>query len=81
MADTTLLALFEDIDPTADAIEKLHEMGVTDDRINVISGVPVMHKMLGRPHPWTNVSRLALGGAVAGFCFGFFLNYGTPLCL
>ena len=79
MADTTLLALFEDIDPAADAIEKLHEMGVTDDRINVISGVPVMHKMLGRPHPWTNVSRLALGGAVAGFCFGFFLNYGTPL--
>ena len=79
MSDTTLLALFEDIDPAAEAIEKLHEMGVTDDRINVISGVPIMHKMLGRPHPWTNVSRLALGGAVAGFCFGFFLNYGTPL--
>jgi len=78
MADTTLLALFEDIDPAADAIEKLHEMGVTDDNINVISGVPVTHKMLGRPHPWTNVSRLALGGAVAGFCFGVFLNYGTP---
>jgi hypothetical protein len=79
MADTTLLAVFEDIDPAADAIEKLHEMGVTDENINVISGVPVMHKMLGRPHPWTNVSRLALGGAVAGFLFGIFLNYGTPL--
>jgi len=79
MPDTTLLALFEDIDPAADAIEKLHEMGVTDDEINVISGVPVTHKMLGRPHPWTNVSRLALGGAIAGFCFGAFLNYGTPL--
>jgi len=78
MSDTTLLALFEDIDPAADAIEKLHEMGVTDDQINVISGVPVTHKMLGRPHPRTNVSRLALGGAVAGFCFGAFLNYGTP---
>lgn len=78
MPDTTLLALFEDIDPAADAIEKLHEMGITDDQINVISGVPVTHKMLGRPHPWTNVSRLALGGAVAGFCFGAFLNYGTP---
>jgi hypothetical protein len=78
MPDTTLLALFEGIDPAADAIEKLHEMGVTDDQINVISGVPVTHKMLGRPHPRTNVSRLALGGAVAGFCFGAFLNYGTP---
>ena len=78
MSDATLLALFEDIDPAADAIEKLHEMGITDDRINVISGVPIMHKMLGRPHAWTNVSRLALGGAVAGFCLGVFLNYGTP---
>ena len=78
MPDATLLALFEDIDPAANAIEKLHEMGVTDDNINVISGVPITHKMLGRPHPWTNVSRLALGGAVAGFCLGAFLNYGTP---
>ena len=65
MADTTLLALFEDIDPAAEAIDKLHDMGVTDDRLNVISGIPVTHKMLGRPHPWTNVSRLALGGAIA----------------
>jgi hypothetical protein len=78
MTDTTLLALFEDIDPAAEAIDKLHDMGVTDDRLNVISGVPITHKMLGRPHPWTNVSRLALGGAIAGFCFGLFLNFGTP---
>lgn len=78
MTDTTLLALFEDIDPAAEAIDKLHEMGVTDDRLNVISGVPFTHKMLGRPHPWTNVSRLALGGAAAGFVVGLFLNFGTP---
>ena len=78
MTDTTLLAVFEDIDPAADAIEKLHEMGVTDENINVISGVPIAHKMLGRPHPHTNVSRLSLGGAAAGFAFGLFLNFGTP---
>ncbi|MGZ9234273.1 MAG: quinol:electron acceptor oxidoreductase subunit ActD [Anaerolineales bacterium] len=78
MAETTLLALFEDIDPAAEAIDKLHEMGVTDDRLNVISGIPITHKMLGRPHPWTNVSRLAMSGAIAGFFFGLFLNFGTP---
>lgn len=78
MTDTTLLALFEDIDPAADAIGKLHEMGVADENINVISGVPIAHKMLGRPHPHTNVSKLSLGGAIAGFMFGLFLNFGTP---
>ncbi len=78
MTDTTMLALFDDIDPVANAIEKLHEMGVTNDRIDVMSGVPISHRMLGRPHPWTNVSRLALGGAVGGFLFGLFLNWGTP---
>ncbi len=79
MSETTLLALFEDIDPAANAIDKLHEMGVTDDRINVISGVPVLERILGRPLQWTNVSRLALGGAIAGFLFGAFLNFGTPM--
>lgn len=78
MPETTMLALFEDIDPAANAIERLHEMGVTDDQIHVISGVPIPGRMLGRPHPWTNVSRLALAGAAAGFAFGLFLNYGTP---
>lgn len=62
MSEATLLAVFEDLDPAASAIEKLHEMGVGDENINVISGVPVAHKILGRPHPWTNVSKLSMGG-------------------
>ena len=78
MADTTMLALFSDIDPAANGIERLHEMGVSNDRIDVISGVPINPRMLGRPHPWTNVSRLALGGAMGGFLIGLFLNWGTP---
>ena len=78
MTEATLLAVFQDLDPAANAIETLHEMGIDDENINVISGVPVAHKILGRPHPLTNVSRLSMGGAIAGFIFGIFLNYGTP---
>jgi len=78
MSDITLLAVFSEIDPAADAIESLHELGVDDGNINVISGVPIAHKMLGRPHPPTNVSRLSMGGAIVGFFFGLFLNFGTP---
>jgi hypothetical protein len=75
---TTLLALFQDIDPAADAIERLHSLGVADDQMEVISGVPILARVLGRPKRRTNVPRLALGGAGIGFLFGLFLAYGTP---
>jgi hypothetical protein len=74
----TLLALFRDVDPAAEAIEHLRGLGVADDQMDVISGVPVLERVLGRPKRHTNVGRLALGGASAGFLFGLFLAYGTP---
>lgn len=74
----TLLALFEDIDPAAEAVERLRGLGVPDEEMNVISGVPVTEAMLGRPRQWSNVPRLALGGAAGGFLVGAFLAFGTP---
>ncbi len=74
----TLLALFKDIDPSAEAIEQLRTMGLQDDQLEVISGVPVLGRALGRPKKPTNVGRLALGGAGLGFLLGLFLAYGTP---
>ncbi len=79
MSDSTmLLAVFEDIEPAADGIEKLHEMGITDDQMNVISGVPVKNTILGRPSALSYVSRIALTGAILGFLLGVFLIWGTP---
>jgi len=79
MSDSvTLLALFEDIEPTAKAIEKLHDLGVGDDEMNVISGVPIPGRVLGRPSAITNVSRIAMTGAILGMLFGLSLIYGTP---
>ena len=79
MADTTtLLALFPDVDPAAEAIEHLRKLGVEDDQMEVISGIPILEQALGRPKRHTNVTRLALGGAGAGFLLGLFLAYGTP---
>jgi len=74
----TLMALFEDIDPAADAVDQLRLMGVGNDQMNIISGIPVAEAMLGRPRQWSNVPRLALGGAVAGMLIGLFLVIGTP---
>ena len=73
-----LLAVFADLEPAANAIEQLRTLGVHDECMNVISGVPVTEAMLGRPHQWTNVPRIAMGGAILGFCGGFFLAFITP---
>ncbi len=73
----TLLALFEDIDPAANGIQKLRSMGVTDDQMNVISGIPMPGRVLGRPNAITNVSRIALVGAGLGMLSGVALIYGT----
>ena len=76
--NVSLLAVFPDLEPAADAIEQLRGLGVPDDQMNVISGVPVTEAMLGRPRQWTNVPRLALGGALAGLAIGAFLAFATP---
>ena len=79
MADNiSLLAVFPDLEPAADAIDHLRSLGLSDDHMNVISGIPVTEAMLGRPSQWTNVPRLAGGGAVLGFLGGAFLMYGVP---
>ena len=50
MSDSTmLLAVFEEIEPAVKGIEKLHELGVSDEQMNVISGIPIKEAILGRP--------------------------------
>lgn len=73
-----LLAIFEDIDPAAHAVDKLRALGIHDSHVTVISGTPITEAMLGRKPQWSNVTRFALGGAFIGLCVGIFLAYGTP---
>lgn len=75
---TMLLALFPDLDPAAHAVEKLRQLGVADDHVNVIAGIPVTEAMMGRPKHPSNVPRLALGGAIGGAFVGAFLAFVTP---
>ena len=73
-----ILAVFPDLEPAANAIEGLRSLGVHDDCMNVISGVPITEAMLGRPAQWTNIPRIALGGAALGFGVGVFLAFIAP---
>ena len=75
---TTLLAMFDDIEPASEGIDKLQQLGITDDDMNVISGIPVKHTILGRPGAITYVSRIGLFGAILGMFLGIFFIYGIP---
>ena len=74
----TLLAMFQDLEPASEGVEKLQQMGVSDDDMNVISGVPIKHTILGRPSAITYVSRIGLFGAILGMFLGIFFIYGIP---
>jgi len=73
-----LLAVFEDIEPAANGVEKLHELGVQDDMMNVISGIPVRPAILDRPSALTRVSQIAFAGSILGLFLGVFFIWGTP---
>jgi hypothetical protein len=73
-----LLALFPDINPASLAVDKLREMGISDEHVNVISGLPITEAMMGRkPHP-SHVPMLSMLGALGGLALGVFLAFGTP---
>ena len=74
---TTLLAMFEDIEPAAQGIDAIQQMGVSDDDVNIISGIPVKHTILGRPAAITYVSRSGFMGALMGMALGLFFIYGV----
>src|SRR5215510_4542817 len=74
----TLLAMFEDMEPAAQGVDKLQQLGVSDHDMNVISGIPVKHTILGRPPAITYVSRIGLFGSILGMSLGIFFIYGIP---
>src|SRR5512145_3031108 len=74
---TTLLAMFEDVEPASEGIDKLQQLGVNNTDMNVISGIPIKHTILGRPPAITYVSRIGLFGAIMGMFLGLFFIYGV----
>jgi hypothetical protein len=74
---TTLLAMFEDVEPASEGVERLQQMGVRHNDMNVISGIPIKHTILGRPAAITYVSRIGMLGAIGGMFLGLFFIYGV----
>ena len=74
----TLLALFDKSTQTAEAIDELHSLGVPEDKVVVITGVPYPEGSLGIHREWLTLPYIVLGGAIGGFLFGLFLAVITP---
>jgi hypothetical protein len=79
MNDTTkLIALFDEATQTAEAIDELHTLGVADDKMTVMTGVPYPERALGHETEWLALPRIVGAGAIGGFLFGLFLSVVTP---
>jgi mono/diheme cytochrome c family protein len=79
MATIQVLGLFHEAESTAGTLEALHELGVPDQRITVMSGMPYRAEMLGRPRPRVPLNRIALAGAGLGVLTAAFLTVGIFL--
>lgn len=79
MDDTIrLIALLSEATKTAEAIDDLHALGIPDDKIVVLSGVPYPERALGRHTEWLTLPWIVVAGAIGGFLLGMFLAVITP---
>ncbi len=80
MASTdTYVAIFDDLEPAAEAITTLRQLGIAEDQMEMISCVPYSEAVLGRRPRKSNVPLFGGIGAIAGFVVSIALNWGTPL--
>jgi mono/diheme cytochrome c family protein len=78
MSNRSVLGLYHEATSTADTIDRLRELGVPEDGITVMSGVPYTAEMLGRRPVYERLAPIALIGAVGGFLAALFLTVVTP---
>lgn len=79
MENKTLLAVFDEIDPAAEAVDVLRAIGIQEESINIISGFPITEAMFGRKPQKSHVPMLSMGGAIAGLMIGLIFAVWTPI--
>ncbi len=62
----------------AEVIDEFHDLGIPDNKIVVMTGVPYPEGALGRHREWLTLPYIVGAGAVAGMLFGLFLAVITP---
>lgn len=79
MADQYILGLVEEATPTADILDALRKLGVPEERMSVMSGIPYSPQMLGRAAHYERLGLFAAMGALGGLATALLFTVGTPL--
>ena len=74
-----LMGLFTDVMKTAEALDGLRLLGLREEDMSIMQGVPYTSKMLGRPKIHERVPWATILGALTGTMIAVFLTYGTQL--
>ncbi len=75
----TLMGLYTDVALTAEALDKLRLLGLREEDMSLMMGVPYTEKMLGRARIWERAPWATILGALAGFGAALALTAGTQL--
>ncbi len=79
MSQRALFALFRDVSTVAGVVGRLHDLGISDDDIVIMSNIPYTPKMLGLSSKPGKIGGFALIGAVLGVATAIFLTAGIFL--
>jgi tetrahydromethanopterin S-methyltransferase subunit B len=80
MSDKNLQqAIFTDVEKVVEAIDLLRNTGIAEEEIEVLSGMPFSHHILGRKEVKSMVPVFAIVGFIVGLVISLLLNFGTPI--
>jgi hypothetical protein len=75
----TLMGLFIDVGHTADALDNLRLLGLREEDMGLMMGVPYTEKMTGRPQIHERVPWASILGALGGLTLALILTGGTQI--
>ncbi len=77
--ENTHLALFSEVDPAAEALERLKALGIAEADVDIISGTPFSEDVFGRTRVATRIPLYAGIGFLAGLVISLLLDFGTVI--
>ena len=76
--ETVLMGSFHDLERTAETLDQLRALGISDKDITILSSLPYSSRAMGRPPITTRLPFISLVSALAGLLTGLFFTTVAP---